>query len=169
MNKETGTVYSSDTYADLEKHYATDSWNDGGGKNAYGIVKQLYIQKKRNRGLKTLLSVGGWTYSANFMPAAGSAAGRREFARSAVALLADWGLDGIDVDWEYPCDAAEAAAYVQLLRECRAALDDFANRNDIRAPDGKPYHFLLTVATAAGPANYKTMDLKGMDPYVDTW
>ncbi|KAK7755292.1 Chitinase 4 [Diatrype stigma] len=166
VNKQDGTVYSADPYADLEKHYPGDSWEEP-GHNAYGIAKQLYVQKRRHRRLKTLLSIGGWSYSrgGSFAAVAASEAARRTFARSAVRLVADWGLDGIDVDWEYPRAGAEAAAYVALLAACRAALDDYAARTST----GSPYHFLLTVATAAGPDNYRAMDLRGMDPYVDAW
>lgn len=47
-----------------------------------------------------MLSIGGWTYSPKFHPVVTSSAARKEFVRSSVKLLEDYGLDGIDVDYE---------------------------------------------------------------------
>lgn len=99
--------------------------------------------KKRNRHLKLLLSIGGWTYSPSFHPVVVSPAHRAEFVRSAVKLVEDYGLDGLDVDYEYPQNDAQAMGYVHLLRELRTALDEHARRK--RAD----YHFLLTVSIPA--------------------
>jgi chitinase len=110
-----------------------------------------------------LLSIGGWTYSPKFVPVAATEAGRQRFCSSAVKLVQDWGFDGIDIDWEYPANAGEAQNFVQLLQTCRQALDQYANQH---APG---YHFIITVASPAGPKNYNMMDMRGMDKYVDSW
>ncbi|KAK3397922.1 chitinase 1 precursor [Sordaria brevicollis] len=140
---------SSDSYADLEKHYPGDSWSEP-GENAYGCVKQMYLLKKKNRSMK-------------FPPIAATEEGRRRFASSAVKLVQDWGFDGLDIDWEYPKNAAEARNFVLLLRACRTALDDMARQY---APG---YRFLITIAAPAGPQHYGIMDLPGMNPYIDSW
>ena len=104
-------------------------------------MKAIYKLKKQNRHLKTLLSIGGWTYSPRFHPIVLSPAARATFVASAIRLLEDYGLDGLDVDYEYPHDAEHARGYVELLKELRQGLDAHARSK------GANYRFLLTVSS----------------------
>ncbi|KAF5653367.1 chitinase 1 [Fusarium heterosporum] len=113
-------------------------------ENAYGCVKQLYLLKLKNRKPKTLLSIGGWTWSTKFPSVARSASSRSTSAKSAVTLMKDWGFDGVDVDWEYPSNADDADHMVLLLQAVRDELDAYA------AEYAPGYHFQLSLAAPAG-------------------
>ena len=131
-------------------------------------MKQLYLHKMKNRKLKTLLSIGGWTWKESFPSATSTAANRKRFATSAVKLITDWGMDGIDIDWEYPVGGgvegnktrpADKQNYTLLLAELRKELDAQGKA------DGKSY--LLTIAAPAGPATYANLELEKVARHID--
>lgn len=109
------------------------------------------------------MTVGGWTYSKNFARPASSTQGRSMFASSAISLIANLGLDGLEIDWEYPENEAQAKDLVTLFKTVREALDAYGESLVI------PYHFKLTVAAPGGQSNYKWLYLSDMDQYVDFW
>ncbi|KAG2136242.1 glycoside hydrolase superfamily [Suillus cothurnatus] len=162
LRPDLGEVVLSDAWADKDIHYLGDSWNDV-GNNLYGNFKAIYKLKQQNRHLKVLLSIGGWTYSPKFHPIVVNPALRANFVRSAVRLLEDYGLDGLNVDYEYPSHEHQARGYIDLLRELRAGLDHHAQMKGI-------YHrFLLTIAAPCGPDNYQKLHVREMDQYLDFW
>lgn len=158
----TGSSHLTDTWADTDIHWEGDSWNDT-GNNLYGCLKQLNLLKKRNRNLKIMLSIGGWTYSSNFKNPASTPQGRDTFAKSSVDLVKNLGFDGIDIDWEYPQNPQEAQDFVSLLGAVRRELDAYA-----QTLSGK-HHFEISVACPAGPQNFQKLDVAGMDRLLDFW
>lgn len=117
-------------------------------------LRALAALKKVNPALRVLVSVGGWNWSNQFSNIAASGAETDTFAASALALLRRYGLDGIDIDWEYPtasgvpCTAGQTCArpddrqnYVLLAARLRRAFD-VAGRADGR-------HYAITIAAGA--------------------
>jgi chitinase len=161
VNTTTGEVFLSDVWADTQFPYPNDVATNG--TQLLGNFNQLYKLKQKNRNLKVILSVGGWSYRANFKPALATEAGRKKFCDSSLELIADLGLDGFDIDWEYPEDATDAANFLDTVQRCRATYDQYAALN------AHGYHFDLGISAPAGPERYTVMPIREMDPYVDNW
>jgi chitinase len=73
----------------------------GNARDSASLVSCVNM-KKRNPGLKVIVSMGGWTgcYSCSNVFASDSS--RKIFASTTKKLLNDFNADGIDLDWEYP-------------------------------------------------------------------
>lgn len=163
ITPETGEIVLSDKWSDTDIVLDGDSWND---PNTYlkGCLNQFFNFKKQHRSLKIMLSIGGWTYSSALAQGASTVERRKNFATSAVKLLKELGLDGLDVDWEYPQNEEQAQQYVDLLRELRLELDSYALHLNLPRDQ-----FELSVAAPAGPFQYRTLKVRDMDQYLTFW
>ncbi|KAF2829181.1 hypothetical protein CC86DRAFT_345708 [Ophiobolus disseminans] len=161
VNNSTGEVVLTDEWADVQFPYPGDVATNG--TQLLGNFNQLYKLKQKNRNLKVILSVGGWSFRANFKPALATAAGRQRFCESSLTLVADLGLDGVDIDWEYPEDATDAENFVDTVQRCRKHFDEYSALN------ANAYHLEIGISAPAGPQWYSIMPVKEMDPYVDNW
>ncbi|THH17165.1 hypothetical protein EW146_g3590 [Bondarzewia mesenterica] len=184
VTPSSGLIFLTDSYADEQKHFPGDSWTES-GNNLYGCLKQLYLLKMANRraklsphrrwhgltrahaifrNLKVLLSVGGWTYSqAGHFSFVTDSSLRATFVSSAVELIEDYGLDGLDIDFEYPASSVEGQAFADLFTELRTAFDALATKKG----DSVPYQ--LTAAVSAGASNYANLVVPQMDSALTYW
>jgi chitinase len=65
-------------------------------------LRQLVALKNQYPHLKVMVSMGGWGGCEPCSQAFSTVKGRKQFARSTKMILDEYGLDGIDLDWEYP-------------------------------------------------------------------
>ena len=120
---------------------------------AFGHVVGL---KKEKPSLKVLLSVGGWG-SSRFSEMAANDSTRTAFAADCRRVIDKFGLDGIDIDWEYPGSGTAGISFSSADKENFTLL-----MRDVRQAVGKDK--LLTIATAATGRYY---DFRAIEPYVD--
>jgi chitinase len=129
-----------------------DEAEDGANLRALVALKQQHPQ------FKVVISVGGWDWSNRFSNVAASAPARANFIASTLKTMRKYGLDGVDLDWEYPgeagvpCVAGEVCArpedrqnFITWVRELRVAFDAAGQQ------DGK--HYSITIAAGAN-GNY---------------
>ncbi|MFB9278067.1 glycoside hydrolase family 18 protein [Cohnella cellulosilytica] len=131
-------------------------WSGEGSREALRRIRRIHP------GIKLMLSVGGWGAD-GFSQAAATQAGRERLAASAVELIGEYGLDGVDIDWEYPGSSLAGISasredkrnFTLLLRQLREAIDT-----------GGPGR-MLTIA--AGGDTYFTLqtDMREICRYLD--
>lgn len=78
------------------------------------------FKKLRTSTSKLLLAVGGASADAKsaFTQVSSTAAGRATFAQNCLNIVKNNGLDGIDIDWEFP-DSTERANFVALHQDLK--------------------------------------------------
>ncbi|XP_078402642.1 acidic mammalian chitinase-like [Cetorhinus maximus] len=121
-----------------DNQITTIEWND---VTLYHSFNSL---KNKNANLKTLLSVGGWSFGTQkFSAMASTSETRQTFIRSVISFLRRYGFDGLDIDWEYPT-GADKKHFTMLAQEMVAAFEAEVKSS------GKP-RMLLSAAVSAAP------------------
>ncbi len=131
----------------------------------FAKLRQLKTQYPN---LKTLIAIGGWTWSGKFSDVALTDASRTAFADSVVAFIKQNGFDGVDIDWEYPVGGGlssnvtrpeDKTNFTLLMAKLREKL------NAQGAIDGCRY--LLTFAGGSGTFYAQNTELSKLAAYVD--
>ena len=119
-------------------------------------LSMIAALKKTKPSLKVLLSVGGWE-AGNFSEMAADETHRKNFCKNCLNAVTKYGLDGIDIDWEYPTSSmagissspSDTKNFTLLMKDLRETL-------------GRDR--LLTMASAS---NARYVDFKDAVQYMD--
>ena len=120
-------------------------------------LKKVVALKKSYPHLKVVLSVGGWG-AKYFSGMAADEAKRKAFCKNCLDAVNEYGLDGIDIDWEYPGE--ETSQHIEASSNDRNNFTLLAKDLRETLGDGK----LVTMATSAEDVHVNFSDvLKYMD------
>lgn len=129
-------------------------------------LRALKTLRAQNPSLLVLLSVGGWSGSRYFSDVAATPSARSQFSASCLQIVEKYGLDGLDIDWEYPVTGgkrtdhkrrSDKEDFVLLLRKLRSDLDAF----------GQERHLLLTIASTGYRNHLNDLSLEEMSGILD--
>ena len=119
-------------------------------------LEEIVALKQIKPDLKVLLAIGGWG-AGNFSEMAADENHRKKFCENCLEAINQYGLDGIDLDWEYPTSSSAGIS---------SSPDDTNNFTlllaDLRATLGADY--LISMASAA---RAKYVDFKNAIKYLD--
>ncbi len=119
------------------------------GATAPDNLRALTALRARQPSLRIVLSIGGWG-AGHFSEAVADAQARKVFADSAIALLRQYDLDGLDIDWEYPTLPGPGISHAPAdRRNFTLLLESLRQRLDAEGA-ATARHYLLTIAAAEG-------------------
>ncbi len=154
-----------DAYAAIDKYYPGDTWD----QPYRGTYNQLNnVLRAEYPHIRTLISVGGWTWSKYFSDVALTEETRAVFAQSCVEFIRQYNFDGVDIDWEYPVCCGlpdnhyrpeDKENYTLLMAELRSQLDAAGVEDD--------REYLLTIASPAGYDKMENIELGPLAEQLD--
>lgn len=131
-------------------------WKDENGVEAIQRLRQLKPD------IKVLLSIGGWGAD-GFSDAAATRQNREKTAQSTMEIIEKYGLDGVDIDWEYPgfslagirSRAEDGDNFVELLRLIREQMTLTGEER------------MLTIAAGGDTYFTRQVNMKAASQYLD--
>ena len=143
------------------------------------FIPQIMQYKQSNPQLKVIASVGGWNFqSERFSKMVSTPANRKAFIDSLTTIIKQYGFDGVDLDWEYPCSQPRTDYVKITCSNIKPSSDNGGNcPNDttnllqlvkeLRKSLGSQKS--ITLASPAAKKKWADEQLKEMSMYVDYW
>jgi chitinase len=152
MNRNEISQYLPDTlYSQLTDRHTDCEVSVDGGTGCINAFRRLQATKHSN--LKIILSIGGGTATEIFNEVTVDATRLQKLADTARTLVDDLGMNGIDIDWEYPSNEPQSLQYYRLIERLRTAL-----------PSPR---YLVTIAVPAGAWALRHMNPGEVSKHVD--
>lgn len=131
-------------------------------ENSGPKLEALVRQKERNPNLKVMIACGGWGAD-GFSDMALTAESRTKFIQSAWDFIAEYQLDGMDMDWEYPGISGagtkardeDTQNFTALMKGLREMLDTFESPK------------VLTFASAGWKRYFDFVEMEEVMKYAD--
>lgn len=143
------------------------------------FIKEIVAYKQSNPQLKVIASIGGWNFQSSlFSKMVSSHANRNSFIASLEAFMKEYGFDGVDLDWEYPC-SQQRDDYVKIsCQNIKRSHDDGGKCPDDtdnllqfikELRDALGNGSMISMASPAAQRDWKNIKLKEMSEYLDYW
>ncbi len=121
--------------------------NEGNPKPDHGVPNHDLARRVHDAKSQILLSLGGGDAEKPFLAMTRNREAEDRYVREILKLVRDFDYDGIDFDWEYPDNEAEAATFARMAQAFRMELDHQGTTR------GRPK--FLTMAASADPSTLK--------------
>jgi len=144
----------------------------------FQYIPQLVGFKSLNPKLKVFLSIGGWNFPSHFFSQmAMSKQSRSIFIQSVISTLNQFNLDGVEIDWEYPCSDPRTNNVKISCWLFRPVTDNGGScpldtqnivllASELKTALGSKQ---LSIASQAARKNEIKMNIRGLTPFVDVW
>jgi chitinase len=104
--------------------FVLPNWDGTLGPVDNGSKLSSLVSLAHSSGVKVSISIGGWNdgNDSAFENLAGNSSGRTNFVNGVVNLINQYGLDGVDIDWEYPDPGTSGSNYTLLMSALSSAM-----------------------------------------------
>ncbi|KAM0788680.1 hypothetical protein ACM66B_002777 [Microbotryomycetes sp. NB124-2] len=148
------------------------------GWNSDQLLRQL-VATAHDRNTKVLIAIGGWSSSQYFSDAVLSQ-NRATFVANIVKMVNKYGVDGVDIDWEYPgtqgadgnvvrsVDTANFLLFLQALRKALGSkmhISSCATQRAFIGADGSPLADVKAFASVLDAVLVMNYDVWGASAY----